>query len=121
MTGRLPEFSGAAAQFTISPVSGNHWAIPFGLCIIAGLGAPITTPREHHGWYCDDGVGVSAAICSAIAVIIVLTLKSRNLPAGQTLDWDPVSLLRSSSTAWLILLISFALGFWWKYRKAKAY
>jgi uncharacterized membrane-anchored protein len=63
---------------------------------------------------------VSAAICSGIAMIIVLAFKSRNLPDGQTLQWDPVSLLRSSSTTWLILLISFALGFWWEYRKAKA-
>jgi len=62
---------------------------------------------------------VSAAICSGIAVIIVLAFKSRNLPDGQTINWDPVSLLRSSSTAWLILLISFAFGFWWEYRKAK--
>lgn len=65
---------------------------------------------------------VSAAICSGIAVIIVLSFKSRNLPEGEAIGWDPVSLLRSSPTAWLIwliLLISFALGFWWEYRKAK--
>jgi hypothetical protein len=42
------------------------------------------------------------------------------LPGGQTIQWDPVSLLRSSFWAWLILLVSFALGFWWKYSKAKA-
>lgn len=63
---------------------------------------------------------VSAAICSGIAVIIVLAVKSRNLPDGQSLQWDPVSFLRPSSTAWMILLISFALGFWWEYRKARA-
>lgn len=63
---------------------------------------------------------VSAAICLGIAAIIVLAFKSSNLPDGQTLQWDPVSLLRTSSTAWMILLISFALGFWWEYRKAKA-
>ena len=64
---------------------------------------------------------VSAAICAGIAVIIVLAFKSRNLPDGQTFQWDPVSLLRTSSTAWMVLLLSFALGFWWEYRKAKAY
>ena len=63
---------------------------------------------------------VSAAICSVIAVIMVLMFKSRDLPNGQTVQWDPVSLSR----AWLMLLISFALGsfvigFWWEYRKAK--
>ena len=63
---------------------------------------------------------VSAAICSGIAVIMVLMFESRDLPRGQTAKWDPVSLSR----AWLILLIcfalgSFALGFWWEYRKAK--
>jgi len=63
---------------------------------------------------------VSAAICLGIAVIMVLMFKSRNLPDGQTMQWDPVSLPRAS----LILLISFALGsfalgFWWEYRKAK--
>ena len=63
---------------------------------------------------------VSAAICSGIAVIIVLTFKSRNLPDGHTVQWDPVSLF----SAWPILFIgfalgSFALGFWWEYRKLK--
>jgi hypothetical protein len=32
---------------------------------------------------------VSAAICSGIAVMIVLAFKSRNLPDGQTFNWDP--------------------------------
>ena len=31
--------------------------LPFGLCIIAGSGAPIGIPQEHHGWCCDNGVG----------------------------------------------------------------
>ena len=63
---------------------------------------------------------VSAAICSGIAVIMVLMFKSRDLPDGQTVQWDPVSLF----SAWPILFISFALGsfvlgFWWEYRKRK--
>ena len=63
---------------------------------------------------------VSAAICSVIGVIMVLMFKSRDMPDRQTVQWDPVSLSR----AWLMLLISFALGsfalgFWWQYRKAK--
>ena len=63
---------------------------------------------------------VSAIICSGIAVIMVLMFNSRDLPNGQSVQWDPISLSR----AWLIMLISFALGsfvlgFWWEYRKAK--
>ena len=53
---RAVSWANKKRKVVLTPVSGNHG--PF-LWIVyhRWLGAPIGNPQEHHGWYCDDGVG----------------------------------------------------------------
>ena len=58
-------------------------------------------------------------IISPFIVVPILTYKVRkDFPdqAGQ-IAWDPVSLVKHSPLAWLLLAIAFTIGFAWKYRQ----
>jgi hypothetical protein len=59
-----------------------------------------------------------AAVATAVAIIITLAIKSRNVPPGESYGWDPVSLFRGSLVSWFILALVFAIGFAWEYRHA---
>ncbi len=60
---------------------------------------------------------VIAAIAAAIVFMGILMLASRDLPEGQTLAWDPISLVRSSAVTWVFLATAFLFGFVWQYRR----
>jgi len=60
---------------------------------------------------------IIAAIAAAIIFIGILMFAGRDLPEGQALAWDPISLLRSSVVAWAILGTAFLFGFVWQYRR----
>ncbi len=53
-----------------------------------------------------------------IVMIIVLAVKSRSMPEGQAIGWDPISLSRHSMFPWLVVIGSFLIGFIWEYRRA---
>ena len=64
-------------------------------------------------------VAAIVAVCGLMAWL--LFFKSRNLPEGYAVGWDPVSLFRFSwfsALSWLILIGAFVLGFAWEYRRA---
>ena len=67
-------------------------------------------------------VGVLAVLMAIIAmvviVIVTLTLKGRNLPPNESIQWDPISLVRGSPIIWTILIMAFVIGFAWEYRRA---
>jgi hypothetical protein len=65
-------------------------------------------------------VTLITAISAAFAFVVIPGIKSRNLPEGQSIGWDPVTLLRHSLISWLILGSAFVLGFVWEYRRAVA-
>jgi uncharacterized BrkB/YihY/UPF0761 family membrane protein len=66
--------------------------------------------------------GFVAAILSVLAmgvfIIIMLAIKSRNLPAGEAVGWDPISFFRNSLLSWIVLVAAFVIGFAWEYRHA---
>ena len=68
--------------------------------------------------------GLIAIIGAVILMVVVVTaflgFLSRDLPAGETYAWDPISIGRSSLIPWVFLLVVFMLGFAWEYRRAIA-
>jgi uncharacterized BrkB/YihY/UPF0761 family membrane protein len=65
-------------------------------------------------------VTLITAIGAAFVFVIILGIASRDLPEGQAIGWDPISLLRHSLISWVILGSAFVLGFFWEYRRAVA-
>lgn len=61
---------------------------------------------------------VIAVIVTAISMVTILTIKTRNLPPGQAYGWDPITLFRNSLLAWVVVGLVFVLGFTWEYRRA---
>jgi hypothetical protein len=54
-------------------------------------------------------------VLSPFLVLPILSYRFRKqMPQGH-IAWDPVSLVKHSPTAWLILALAFAVGFAWKY------
>jgi hypothetical protein len=62
-------------------------------------------------------VVVAAAVATALTMIVLLMIKSRNLPAGQAIAWDPISFYRGSVVTWVCLFGAFLVGFAWQYRR----
>lgn len=70
---------------------------------------------------------VAIGFCTLIVFIVVapfiiipiLTSQVRRQFPDQTiyLGWDPVSLVKHSPVAWLLLFLAFAIGLGWKYRQ----
>jgi len=60
---------------------------------------------------------VAALIVTALIMIVILVMKSRDLPAGQAIGWDPISFYRGSMIAWMCLIVAFLVGFAWEYRR----
>jgi hypothetical protein len=60
---------------------------------------------------------IIAAIVAAINFMGILMFAGHDLPKGQTLAWDPISLLHPSIVAWAILGTAFLFGFVWQYRR----
>jgi hypothetical protein len=67
---------------------------------------------------CGFAAVIVVILATAIAIITMLAIKSRNLPAGEAYGWDPVSLFRSSPLFWIVLVLTFLIGFAWQYRHA---
>ena len=67
---------------------------------------------------CGLAAVIFAMVGTAVAIIIALAIKGRNLPPGESYGWDPVSLFRNSLVAWFIVALVFAIGFAWEYRHA---
>jgi hypothetical protein len=54
-------------------------------------------------------------VASSVVIITVLAIKGRNLPEGQTLQWDSSSVF--SSPPWgIFLVIIFATAYFWRLR-----
>jgi hypothetical protein len=60
---------------------------------------------------------VAALIVTVLAMTVLLMIKSRDLPAGQAISWDPISFYRNSIVAWVCLALAFLIGFAWEYRR----
>ena len=58
-------------------------------------------------------------VVAPFIIVPILTYQVRRRFPDQTLylGWDPVSLVKHSPVAWLLLLLAFAIGFGWKYRR----
>ncbi|MFL6436271.1 MAG: hypothetical protein ACJ71Q_01735 [Terriglobales bacterium] len=54
-------------------------------------------------------------VISPFIVLPILSYRFRKQMPGAEIGWDPVSLVKHSPTAWLILALAFAVGFAWKY------
>jgi uncharacterized BrkB/YihY/UPF0761 family membrane protein len=65
--------------------------------------------------------GLIAVFATAIVVVVVAmaALNARNHPDDTSIGWDPVEFGRAPF-AWFILLFSFAVGFYWQYRRLAA-
>ena len=64
------------------------------------------------------GVGLLFVVMAFLAVFVGVLAYVFFAPSkdGVAVGWDPVSFVRSPSS-WIIVLISFALGFLWEYRR----
>ena len=70
---------------------------------------------------------VAMGLCTLVALVVVspliilpfLTYQARRQFPNQTifLVWHPVSLVKHSPVAWLLLFLAFAAGFGWRYRQ----
>jgi TM2 domain-containing membrane protein YozV len=58
-------------------------------------------------------------VVSPFIILRILTYQARRRFPDQTLylGWHPVSLVKHSPVAWLLLFLAFAIGFGWKYRR----
>src|SRR5437763_15482291 len=70
---------------------------------------------------CDDRVLYASRVYCRLTFIIlpILAYQVRWRFPDQTihLGWDPVSLVKHSPVAWLLLFLAFAIGFVWEYRR----
>ena len=60
----------------------------------------------------------SAVAASVVAVVALIWMSSRTETGSY--GWDPVAFARTP-LAWTIFLVSFVVGFWWKYRTLVAH
>ena len=56
-------------------------------------------------------------VVSPFIIVPILTYQVRRQFPNQTLylSWHPVSLVKHSPVAWLLLFLAFAIGFGWRY------
>ena len=62
-----------------------------------------------------------AAIATAMVMIAILVVWSRNLPPGAGYGWDPVSFYRHSLVGWAVVVLAFLIGYVWEYRREMAH
>ncbi len=60
---------------------------------------------------------MAAVLVTAVFVFVLLGIKSRDLPVGQAISWDPISFYRNSLVAWVCMALAFVIGFAWEYRR----
>jgi uncharacterized BrkB/YihY/UPF0761 family membrane protein len=64
-------------------------------------------------------VFATAIVIAVVAMAALLLLNARNHTDDTSIGWDPVEFGRAPF-AWFILLFSFAVGFYWQYRRLAA-
>ena len=69
--------------------------------------------------------GLLAVLTTAMTIIIlaivtVLALSAGNHREDTSIGWDPVAFGRAP-LAWVILVLAFAAGFYWQYRRIVAH
>lgn len=58
-------------------------------------------------------------VVSPFIIVPILSYQVRRQFPNQTLyiSWHPISLVKHSPAAWLLLFLAFAIGFGWRYRQ----
>ncbi len=62
-------------------------------------------------------IGVLTACALSSLGVMVFSLVALRGESDAAIGWDPISWLRSSTLPWVILLGSFAGGFFWQFRR----
>lgn len=57
-----------------------------------------------------------AMVITVLAIVALLVLSARNRVEDTVIGWDPVAFGRAP-LLWIIVLLAFAIGFYWQYRR----
>jgi len=64
--------------------------------------------------------GLSSLIALGILFLFVIGIIGNiQAPPGTQVGFDSVSVVRSSPLVWILAILAFTLGFYWKYRRLK--
>jgi uncharacterized BrkB/YihY/UPF0761 family membrane protein len=58
----------------------------------------------------------TAIVITILAIVALLVFSARNNSDETVIGWDPVAFGRAP-LSWIILLFTFAIGFYWQYRR----
>jgi uncharacterized BrkB/YihY/UPF0761 family membrane protein len=62
----------------------------------------------------------TAMVIIILAIVALLVLSARNHAEDTAIGWDPVAFGRAP-LPWIIFLLAFAAGFYWRYRRIVAH